>query len=176
MDIPDPSSCHYFGRSSGRSPYRCAQRALARLHMEVPKESPQTAAGPPRHQSTHDVAKHGNGDADGSRVAHTLTACCRCRSRKTRCDPALPRCGPCERTNAPCDYFDAVGLPDPLVVPPEILKLLKGQGQEHLAKLRRPLTTQSARAGSGIGCTLTGGIRNPGRRHHGTKCRIRQVQ
>ena len=26
--------------------------------------------------------------------------------RKTRCDPGLPRCGPCERTNSHCEYFD----------------------------------------------------------------------
>ena len=45
-------------------------------------------------------------DAAGSKVAHTLTACCRCRTRKTRCDPGLPRCGPCERSNAVCEYFD----------------------------------------------------------------------
>ncbi|KAF2143634.1 uncharacterized protein K452DRAFT_224546 [Aplosporella prunicola CBS 121167] len=40
------------------------------------------------------------------RIAHTLTACVRCRTRKTRCDPGLPRCGPCERNNAHCEYFD----------------------------------------------------------------------
>lgn len=44
---------------------------------------------------------------DGSRrIAHTLTACCRCRQRKTRCDPNLPRCLPCERAGAVCEYFD----------------------------------------------------------------------
>lgn len=47
-----------------------------------------------------------NDDAASSRVAHTLTACCRCRTRKTRCDPGLPRCGPCERSSAVCEYFD----------------------------------------------------------------------
>ncbi|KAH9874756.1 hypothetical protein IAQ61_003946 [Plenodomus lingam] len=41
-----------------------------------------------------------------TRIAHTLTACCRCRTRKTRCDPGLPRCGPCERTNSHCEYYD----------------------------------------------------------------------
>ena len=56
------------------------------------------------------------------RIAHTLTACCRCRQvrlrllcehvdansrqRKTRCDPNLPRCLPCERAGAVCEYFD----------------------------------------------------------------------
>jgi hypothetical protein len=61
----------------------------------------------------------------GPRIAHTLTACCRCRNvsvprrsssperkanrliqRKTRCDVNLPRCTPCERANAHCEYFD----------------------------------------------------------------------
>nr|OQO19553.1 hypothetical protein B0A51_13113 [Rachicladosporium sp. CCFEE 5018] len=42
-----------------------------------------------------------------SAVAHTLTACTRCRQRKTRCDPNLPKCGPCERTNSVCEYFDS---------------------------------------------------------------------
>ncbi|KAK3688038.1 fungal-specific transcription factor domain-containing protein [Podospora appendiculata] len=40
------------------------------------------------------------------RIAHTLTACCRCRQRKTRCDATLPRCLPCERSGSPCEYFD----------------------------------------------------------------------
>ncbi|CAK7262918.1 hypothetical protein SEPCBS57363_000301 [Sporothrix epigloea] len=42
-----------------------------------------------------------------SRVAHTLTACCRCRQRKTRCDPTLPRCLPCERSGSVCEYYDS---------------------------------------------------------------------
>ena len=50
-------------------------------------------------------------DGDGARprshtLTHTLTACCRCRSRKTKCDPGLPRCSNCERSNSTCDYLD----------------------------------------------------------------------
>ncbi|OQV06262.1 Fungal Zn2-Cys6 binuclear cluster domain-containing protein isoform 2 [Cladophialophora immunda] len=41
------------------------------------------------------------------KVHHTVTACVRCRQRKTRCDPALPRCEPCERSNAHCEYYDS---------------------------------------------------------------------
>lgn len=52
------------------------------------------------------LAKNTKDDVAGSKVAHTLTACCRCRARKTRCDPGLPRCGPCERSNAVCEYYD----------------------------------------------------------------------
>jgi Fungal Zn(2)-Cys(6) binuclear cluster domain len=29
-----------------------------------------------------------------------------CVQRKTRCDPGLPRCGPCERVKAYCEYYD----------------------------------------------------------------------
>ncbi|KAJ1333786.1 proline utilization trans-activator [Microdochium nivale] len=52
------------------------------------------------HADEHDDAESPN------RIAHTLTACCRCRQRKTRCDPALPRCLPCERSGSVCEYFD----------------------------------------------------------------------
>ena len=56
---------------------------------------------------------------------YTLTACCRCRNvssyalaldplfsadflqRKTRCDTGLPRCGPCSKSDAPCEYLDS---------------------------------------------------------------------
>ncbi|KAF2129218.1 hypothetical protein P153DRAFT_375750 [Dothidotthia symphoricarpi CBS 119687] len=55
------------------------------------------------------TATHSQRDGDGiksTQIAHTLTACQRCRTRKTRCDPGLPRCGPCERTNSHCEYYD----------------------------------------------------------------------
>jgi hypothetical protein len=75
------------------------------------------------------VKREGSGrmasESNGPRIAHTLTACCRCRNvslpatysssqsnadslvqRKTRCDVGLPRCGPCERANSHCEYFD----------------------------------------------------------------------
>ncbi|KAF8461867.1 fungal-specific transcription factor domain-containing protein [Kalaharituber pfeilii] len=41
------------------------------------------------------------------KLYHTLTACTRCRSRKTRCDAGLPKCGPCERSGAHCEFFDS---------------------------------------------------------------------
>ncbi|KAM7201679.1 Fungal specific transcription factor domain containing protein [Rhypophila sp. PSN 637] len=48
-------------------------------------------------------------DSDApNRVAYTLTACCRCRQRKTRCDPTLPRCLPCERSGSVCEYYDTI--------------------------------------------------------------------
>ncbi|KAF2473539.1 uncharacterized protein BDR25DRAFT_123768 [Lindgomyces ingoldianus] len=58
-------------------------------------------------QSTQNGAPKSSEEAPSpNRIAHTLTACCRCRTRKTRCDPGLPRCGPCERTNSHCEYYD----------------------------------------------------------------------
>ncbi|KAI1425466.1 hypothetical protein F5Y12DRAFT_365254 [Xylaria sp. FL1777] len=63
----------------------------------------------PHHQPP--PSKTANSDEHGEhenshRIAHTLTACCRCRQRKTRCDPTLPRCLPCERSGSICEYFD----------------------------------------------------------------------
>ncbi|PHH64507.1 hypothetical protein CDD81_4286 [Ophiocordyceps australis] len=62
---------------------------------------------PPR-QTQPKAHRHHLSDDDsaGQRVAHTLTACCRCRQRKTRCDPTLPRCLPCERAGSTCEYLD----------------------------------------------------------------------
>ncbi|KAK9415317.1 putative Zn(2)-C6 fungal-type domain-containing protein [Seiridium unicorne] len=55
----------------------------------------------------HRETSNGDGESEAShRIAHTLTACCRCRQRKTRCDPTLPRCLPCERSGSVCEYFD----------------------------------------------------------------------
>ncbi|PLB38784.1 putative C6 transcription factor [Aspergillus candidus] len=44
--------------------------------------------------------------SDG-RIAHTLTACTRCRQRKSRCDPGIPKCAPCQRSNTKCVYYDS---------------------------------------------------------------------
>ncbi|KAI7114640.1 hypothetical protein KC316_g19193, partial [Hortaea werneckii] len=49
----------------------------------------------------------GSTEGSPSQVAHTLTACTRCRQRKTRCDPGLPKCGPCDRTSSVCEYYDS---------------------------------------------------------------------
>lgn len=60
-----------------------------------------------RHQPVPHSQPRDADDADSPhRIAHTLTACCRCRTRKTRCDPSLPRCQPCERSGSTCEYFD----------------------------------------------------------------------
>ncbi|KAK6358949.1 hypothetical protein TWF696_000122 [Orbilia brochopaga] len=52
-----------------------------------------------------------SGDGHGSEHAgakiHTLTACNRCRSRKSRCDASLPKCEPCQRSGSQCDFWDA---------------------------------------------------------------------
>ncbi|OAA65541.1 c6 zinc finger domain containing protein [Niveomyces insectorum RCEF 264] len=61
-------------------------------------QQPVNFAVPQVRDSDHDAP---------SRIAHTLTACCRCRQRKTRCDPTLPRCLPCERAGSVCEYYDS---------------------------------------------------------------------
>ncbi|KYK58565.1 fungal specific transcription factor domain-containing protein [Drechmeria coniospora] len=61
---------------------------------------PQQAQQPQQPRNDHPLG------SPGHRVAHTLTACCRCRQRKTRCDPTLPRCLPCERSGSVCEYLD----------------------------------------------------------------------
>ncbi|ATZ55066.1 hypothetical protein BCIN_11g03650 [Botrytis cinerea B05.10] len=57
-------------------------------------------------KSLHARESSHESEDNSPRIAHTLTACCRCRQRKTRCDPNLPRCLPCERAGAVCEYFD----------------------------------------------------------------------
>ncbi|KAI1753900.1 hypothetical protein F4782DRAFT_539212 [Xylaria castorea] len=66
---------------------------ISRPHQEFP---------PRKIANDDEQGDHGN----SHRIAHTLTACCRCRQRKTRCDPTLPRCLPCERSGSICEYFD----------------------------------------------------------------------
>ncbi|KAK6216320.1 hypothetical protein LQW54_003711 [Pestalotiopsis sp. IQ-011] len=85
---------HVFRHVEGFGPYQRPRPPVAQNH---PKPTPQL----PRETSNGD----GNGEAS-HRIAHTLTACCRCRQRKTRCDPTLPRCLPCERSGSVCEYFD----------------------------------------------------------------------
>ncbi|KAI9727486.1 MAG: hypothetical protein M1828_006428 [Chrysothrix sp. TS-e1954] len=42
-----------------------------------------------------------------NKLAYTLTACIRCRTRKSRCDPGLPKCALCQKHNEECEYWDA---------------------------------------------------------------------
>ncbi|KZF26431.1 hypothetical protein L228DRAFT_12393 [Xylona heveae TC161] len=63
-------------------------------------------ASRPDPQAEREGSQDSQDSITSSKVAHTLTACCRCRQRKSRCDPGLPRCGPCERTGALCEYYD----------------------------------------------------------------------
>ncbi|ETS87228.1 hypothetical protein PFICI_01056 [Pestalotiopsis fici W106-1] len=90
MDAPD-----VFRHVEGFGLYQRPRPPHAQHHH--PKPVPQL----PREPSSGD----GEGEAS-HRIAHTLTACCRCRQRKTRCDPTLPRCLPCERSGSVCEYFD----------------------------------------------------------------------
>ncbi|KAJ5089408.1 hypothetical protein N7532_008092 [Penicillium argentinense] len=77
-------------------------RALASSVFEerVMTQSAHPSAGQPSPESPSFEPPDG-------RIAHTLTACTRCRQRKSRCDPGIPRCAPCERSNARCVYYDS---------------------------------------------------------------------
>lgn len=70
-------------------------------HFPPPTSQPAAPLRRPPTQQRDDEV-----DGSSHRIAHTLTACCRCRQRKTRCDPTLPRCLPCERSGSVCEYFD----------------------------------------------------------------------
>ncbi|KAM5463021.1 hypothetical protein MauCBS54593_007680 [Microsporum audouinii] len=52
------------------------------------------------------IATSQSDEANAPRIAHTLTACIRCKQRKSRCDPGIPRCEPCKRSNSKCEYYD----------------------------------------------------------------------
>ncbi|TKA24999.1 hypothetical protein B0A50_06097 [Salinomyces thailandicus] len=75
---------------------------MAAVQQNSAMPATSTATGP-KTAIKYDDANGG----PGSQVAHTLTACTRCRQRKTRCDPGLPKCGPCERTSSTCEYYDS---------------------------------------------------------------------
>lgn len=79
-----------------------------------------------RTTTEEDESRHESPETADSQLAHTLSACTRCRKvrtvitstraftwsnayrfqRKSKGDPGLPRCSPCERHNATCEYFD----------------------------------------------------------------------
>ncbi|KAF3940368.1 hypothetical protein ABW19_dt0202539 [Dactylella cylindrospora] len=64
----------------------------------------------PRKSTTSNGSTSGDGQssaASGGAKIHTLTACNRCRSRKSRCDASLPKCEPCQRSGSQCDFWDA---------------------------------------------------------------------
>ncbi|GAB7364385.1 hypothetical protein MBLNU230_g4928t1 [Neophaeotheca triangularis] len=86
-------------------------QAQAQAQAQAPFKH-STAASRPKtvrrqHVAGPEAAAAAAAASTSTQVAHTLTACTRCRARKTRCDPGLPRCNPCERTNSVCEYFDS---------------------------------------------------------------------
>ncbi|KAK0670079.1 hypothetical protein QBC41DRAFT_97622 [Cercophora samala] len=78
-----------------------APRPLQPGQFNYPRRPPPSHLG---HFGEH----LGNVSAQHQGTVHTLTACCRCRQRKTKCDPALPRCTPCDRAGQTCEYFDTI--------------------------------------------------------------------
>ncbi|EFX00234.1 c6 zinc finger domain containing protein [Grosmannia clavigera kw1407] len=76
--------------------------------MAIPRPPPTFFQPPSRRPGAAPRRDNDNsGDGPSNRIAHTLTACCRCRQRKTRCDPTLPKCLPCERSGSICEYYDS---------------------------------------------------------------------
>ncbi|KAK6530191.1 hypothetical protein TWF694_003558 [Orbilia ellipsospora] len=78
----------------------------------APQSSPtyrrqSTASLLPRKPTSNSSASgDGSSEHSGAKI-HTLTACNRCRSRKSRCDASLPKCEPCQRSGSQCDFWDA---------------------------------------------------------------------
>ncbi|KAI9814438.1 MAG: hypothetical protein M1827_003294 [Pycnora praestabilis] len=77
--------------------------------MATTQGTVSTRKGAAKH--ARDAAKDQDGseesqDSSSTKIAHTLTACCRCRRRKTRCDAGLPKCVHCERAGSLCEYWD----------------------------------------------------------------------
>ncbi|KAK2760795.1 hypothetical protein FQN54_002033 [Arachnomyces sp. PD_36] len=70
----------------------------------APPVTPEPGFANPRKQSPK--SSPWSQESSDGRIAHTLTACTRCRQRKSRCDTGIPRCEPCERSNSKCVYFD----------------------------------------------------------------------
>jgi len=82
-------------------------------------------------------------DRYGPRRRCELLARLNAKQRKTRCDPSLPRCEPCERSNAHCEYFDSTknrtisrtyitALQDTVRRLHDELKTLKKEEEEHV--------------------------------------------
>lgn len=79
---------------------------IFRQGLVPPRQNHAHVAQPQTQTHAQPLTDFSDDDGSGHRVAHTLTACCRCRQRKTRCDPTLPRCVPCERSGSVCEYLD----------------------------------------------------------------------
>ncbi|KAK5134940.1 hypothetical protein LTR08_005891 [Meristemomyces frigidus] len=84
-----------------------AARAAAPQISTTSSTRPTSANATRGKTALRNVGAVEEGASSVPQVAHTLTACTRCRQRKTRCDPGLPRCGPCERTGSTCEYYDS---------------------------------------------------------------------
>ncbi|POS84799.1 hypothetical protein EPUL_002556 [Erysiphe pulchra] len=89
-------------------------------------------------------------DEEVSKNTYTLTACCRCRQacnlcrsikRKTRCDPGLPRCLPCQRAGAVMRRSHVLDLQEKI----RILEKKLSQIKEY--EISRPNTEDMVRPG-----------------------------
>ncbi|KAJ9104586.1 hypothetical protein QFC21_002084 [Naganishia friedmannii] len=69
--------------------------------MKIPSLKQTTALAPASpFDSTGNPFEH--------RVARAISACTRCRSRKSKCDGKLPACSACEKAKVECVGFDAI--------------------------------------------------------------------
>ncbi|KAK1780046.1 hypothetical protein QBC45DRAFT_116405 [Copromyces sp. CBS 386.78] len=83
-----------------------AERRSSQQHLQPqPPATPSYFPFPTQQQHRPPAPRPPRRDA--SNLGYTLTACCRCRQRKTRCGTSLPRCMPCERAGAVCEYWDS---------------------------------------------------------------------
>ncbi|KAF4550036.1 Fungal specific transcription factor domain-containing protein 70 [Elsinoe fawcettii] len=82
-------------------------------HPEVFKKPLKRKRSSQGHASSGDPNAHSpeglqdGGKSSGVTAFRTVSACNRCRSRKNRCDQALPACGNCEKAGTACVGYDA---------------------------------------------------------------------
>ncbi|EAA32716.2 hypothetical protein GE21DRAFT_6326 [Neurospora crassa] len=85
-----------------------AERRSSQQHLHPqPQATPSYFPFPTQQHAAPRPAAPRPPRRDASNLGYTLTACCRCRQRKTRCGTSLPRCMPCERAGAVCEYWDS---------------------------------------------------------------------
>lgn len=109
-------------RESPRCPFSCLGHTLiSRLaasppYFNMPPPSKRLRArtgGVPATQDLEAITHIGNAP-DGSRQTsrvRSVSACEKCRARKTKCDNQRPECGYCKKIGAVCVYVDDANVP-----------------------------------------------------------------
>ena len=89
--------------SSSIRPLKLLRRDSSGFRRASASERPQSPFGSPgivRETAPSEVEAH----VQPAARTRGITACQRCRSRKTRCDSRRPSCGYCTKLGAPCLY------------------------------------------------------------------------